>query len=84
MRAALLIPAAIVTSMMVAGWVIVVNFENQVPVTIQEVISVHPAHLIDVSTGGDLVLSFGAFLLAVLVADVAITLPLLLLARRSS
>jgi|GEM_PF-5075887 len=78
---AALIPPIIITSMMVVALLITVTFENQVsPATQQTVAAQMP--FMTMPTGGNLVLSFGGFLLATLVADLAIFVPLFLLSRR--
>ena len=76
-----LIPPIIITSMMVAALLITVTFENQVAPATQQTIAAQMPFM-TMPTGGNLVLSFGAFLLATLVADLAIFLPLLFLGRR--
>jgi hypothetical protein len=67
--------------MMIAALLITVAFENQVsPATQQTIASQMP--FMTMPTGGNLVLSFGGFLLATLLADLAIFVPLFLLGRR--
>ena len=76
-----LIPSIIITSMMVAALLITVTFENQVSPATQETIAAQMPFM-TMPTGGNLVLSFGGFLLATLLADLAIFVPLFLLGRR--
>ena len=76
-----LIPPIIITSMMVAALLITISFENQVSPTTQQTISAQMPFM-TMPTGGNLVLSFGGFLLATLLADLAIFVPLFLLGRR--
>jgi hypothetical protein len=76
-----LIPPIIITSMMVAALLITVTFENQVPPATQQTIATQMPFM-TMPTGGNLVLSFGGFLLATLAADLAIFLPLFFLGRR--
>ena len=67
--------------MMTAALVITVTFENQVSAATQQTISAQMPFM-TMPTGGNLVLSFGGFLLATLLADLAIFVPLFLLSRR--
>ncbi len=76
-----LIPPIIITSMMIAALLITVTFENQVSPATQQAIAAQMPFM-TMPTGGDLVLSFGGFLLATLLADLAIFVPLFLLGRR--
>ena len=75
-----LIPPIIITSMMVAALLITITFENQVSPATQQTISAQMPFM-TMPTGGNLVLSFGSFLLATLLADLAIFVPLFLLGR---
>jgi hypothetical protein len=78
--AASLVAPVIVTSMMVAAYLIVATFENQVSLATQEAVAAQMPFM-SMPTNGNLVLSMGSFLLATLVADAAILVPLLLLTR---
>jgi hypothetical protein len=76
-----LVPPIIITSMMVIALLITITFENQVSPATQQAISAQMPFM-TMPTGGNLELSFGGFLLATLVADLAIFAPLYLLGRR--
>jgi len=76
-----LIPPIIMTSMMIAALLITITFENQVSPATQQTIAAQMPFM-TMPTGGNLVLSFGGFLLATLLADLAIFVPLFLLSRR--
>ncbi len=78
--AAALVPAVVVVSMMVAAYLSIVAFENQVPLATQEAIA-QQAPFMSMPTGGNLVLSLGSFLLATMVASLAVFVPLVLLSR---
>ncbi len=67
--------------MMVIAFFITVIFENQVPPAVQESIA-QQTPFISVKTGGNLVVSLGNFLLATLVADLVMFVPLYLLGSR--
>jgi hypothetical protein len=69
--------------MMVAAFFITVTFENQVPAATQEIVA-QQMPFMSMPTGGNLVVSVGSFIVATLVADLAIFVPLLLLGRRGS
>ena len=76
-----LIPPIIITSMMIAALVITVTLENQVSPATQQTIAAQMPFM-TMPTGGNLVLSLGGFLLATLLADLAIFVPLFFLSRR--
>jgi hypothetical protein len=81
--AAALVPPVLIVSMMVAAYLVIVTFENQVPLATQQAIA-QQMPFMSMPTGGNLVLSFGSFLLATLVASLAIFVPLVLLSRHHS
>ena len=83
MRLGPFVPPIIITSMMFIGLFITVTFQNQVPTADQEAVAAQSMPFMTMSTSGNLVLSFGAFLLVILVADLALFVPLYLLGRRS-
>lgn len=82
MRAGPLIPPVVFTSMMVVALFVVVTFENQVPSAAQQAIAAKEMPFMNMPTGGNLVLSFGAFLVVTLIADVVLFVPLYLSGRR--
>ena len=67
--------------MMVAALLITITFENQVSAATQQTISAEMPFM-TMPTSGNLTLSLGGFLVATLVADLAIFLPLFVLGRR--
>jgi len=67
--------------MMVAAFLIIVVFENQVPTATQQAVA-EQMPFMSMPTGGNLVLSFGSFLVATLIAVLAVFVPLLLLTRQ--
>jgi hypothetical protein len=80
-RVTALIPPFIITSMMVVALLITVTFENQVPPVTQQAIAAQMPFM-TMPTGGNLQLSFGAFLVVTLMVDLVIFVPLYLLGRR--
>lgn len=77
-----LIPPIVITSMMVVALLITVTFQNQITPATQQTISTETPFM-TMSTGGNLTFSFGGFLLATLLADLAVFLPLFVLGRRA-
>jgi hypothetical protein len=77
-----LIAPSVITAMMIAGFFIVITFQNQVPPATQQVIA-EQMPFMSMPTKGNLVLSFGSFLLATLVADIAVFVPVFLLSRHN-
>ena len=67
--------------MMVAAILIIVVFENQVPTATQQAVA-EQMPFMSMPTGGNLVLSFGSFLVATLIAALAVFVPLFLLTRQ--
>lgn len=82
MRVGPLVPPIIITCMMFIGLFITVTFQNEVPTATQEAIAAQSMPFMTMSTSGNLVLSFGAFLVATLIADLALFVPLYLMGRR--
>ncbi len=78
---AALVPVAVIVSMMVAAYLVIVTFENHVPLVTQQAIA-QQMPFMSMPTGGNLVLSFGSFLLATTIASLAVFVPLALLSRR--
>ncbi|MDG6967169.1 MAG: hypothetical protein JRN23_02140 [Nitrososphaerota archaeon] len=88
MRLALLVPPILITLFMVFALATVVVFENRVSPSAQALIAeqeigAKATPFLDMSTGGNLVFSFGAFLLVTLFADLVLLVPLYLLDRRA-
>lgn len=81
MRLSPFIPPVIITTMMAIGFVITITFQNQVPYATQQVMA-QEMPFMSFPTSGNLVVSFGSFLLVTLFADVVMFVPLYLLGRR--
>ena len=75
------IAPGIITSMMIVAYFIVITLQNQVPLVTQEAIA-QQMPFMNMPTSGNLVLSFGGFLLVTLLADITVFAPSFWLRRR--